>query len=265
MRIWMSEKSKQNNHYAARVVLPVVGGVLFALAIIMAVTFAALHMGWSVQIVSSIMCIFITVMLILLALNVSRISNRDALIFCKDDRDNLYAVDLRQFVKYQRGLGGYIGMAADIGWIQKKMKEDHTLEEDMEDGSIIKYAPTIVSVENMKVKTDGYAVVCRVHHPKGNIGKITYMIQHGYDQDDELIAALELRKHRNASVEMKRNPYPVRILISALAFIVIAVLCVLSHPACGILPQDIYFPCLGITTIPLIAMVTFIIKQSRGE
>lgn len=265
MRIWMSEKSKQNNHYAARVVLPVAGGVLLAMAFIIAVTFAAMHMGWSIQVVSCFMCVFVTVMLILLALKIGKISNRDTLIFCKDDRDNLYVVDLRQFVKYQRGIVGYANMASDIGWIQKKIKEDHILEKDMEDGSIIKYASLIFAVENMKVKSDGYVVLCRVRHPKGAIGKVTYMIQQGYDQENELIAALELRMRKRAAVEMKKNSYPIRIFISALTFIAAVILCVLSHPACGILPQSIYFPCLGISFIPLIVMVTFIIKQSRGE
>ena len=54
------------------------------------------------------------------------------------------------------------------------------------------------------------------------------------------------------------------ILVSVLACCGFAALCALSHPAVALLPQRVYFPCLGAAFVALCCVVWFSVRQHRG-
>ena len=87
----------------------------------------------------------------------------------------------------------------------------------------------------------------------------------GYEDEEQLIRELERRKNWRSSLEASDSRYPLCILLSAAAFVLLTVLCLLSHPAFGILPQKLYFPCLWADFVAVVCMVCFLIAFCRGE
>ena len=67
------------------------------------------------------------------------------------------------------------------------------------------------------------------------------------------------------SLELAENRKPLYILLSLLACSGFSLLCALSHPAVALLPQSVYFPCLGAAFAALCCTVWFVIRQLRGE
>ena len=104
-------------------------------------------------------------------------------------------------------------------------------------------------------------------HYEGTTSILTEMDGLTHTQEDEelLLRQLERRKSWAGALEAAENRNPFRILASALALLLFAALCVLSHPALGLLPQAIYFPCLGAAFLSLYALVWFILRQRLGE
>ena len=93
----------------------------------------------------------------------------------------------------------------------------------------------------------------------------TYFLVKGYEDEDELLRQLELRRRWDAELEFAESRTPLRLLICVLVFAGFAALCVLSHPAVARLPEGIYFPCLAAAFAALFGAVYFGILLRRGE
>ena len=266
MRIWMSEITGQSdNKYAIRMVLGLLGCVMLAFMLSAGAAVASIKIPEYKEVISLVSLLFTTILVVWCALRLGRMSVRDTLIFCKDAEDNMFVYNLRDKVQYRKGFGGYTVMAAETERLQTKLKNDGTLERKLQDGTMGTVACEILSVKKIKVQKDGHSVVCRVKFPSGREGKTTYLVCKGYEQEDELLYHLERRLHKEVTGEMEKNPYPVRIFVSAMALIGMVVLCVLSHPAVATLPESLYFPCMGITCVPLWFLLYYATKMRRGE
>ena len=266
MKIWMSEITGQSeNKYAVRMVLGILGCIILAMFVAAIGAVVSIKMEENKEVVSLLSLLVGTLLIVWCAVRIGKMSVRDTLIFCKDENDTMFVVNLRDKVRHRKGLAGYTVMAAETERLQTQLKNDGILEERMKDGTIGRIANEILSVRNIKPQKDGYSIVCNVRFSNGRTGKATYLLYRGYDQEDELLHHLERRLHREVSGEVEKNPYPVRIAVSALALVVVVILCVLSHPAMAILPDAIYFPCFGLAYVPLCIMLYYIIKQRRGE
>lgn len=265
MKVWMSQNTKQNNNYTARLVLPLVAMIVLIPVITFGMMMLIKEFGLSMEIASTITLIVLTIVIVCIALNMGKMANRDALIFCQDDEHNLFAINARNFVNMHRGIYGYAKMASDVQKALKNIKENQILERQMmQENSLTGLVPQIISVENLKPNNKGYSAVCKVRYPNGNIRKFTYLIEDGYDNQNELIAAFE-RKKSAYSPEVKVNYNPVKIIISLLALGTCITVCAMSHPAVGTLSEKIYFPFLGVAFVMLFPVMYFIIKQKRGE
>jgi len=265
MKVWMSQNTKNNNNYTARLILPLIALVVLLPVVTFGMMIIIKESGLSMEIASTATLIVLTIVIICISLNMGKMANRDALIFCQDDEHNLFAVNARNFVNMHRGIYGYAKMASDVQKALKNLKENQILERQMmQENSLTGLAPHIISVENFKPNNKGYSAMCKVRYPNGNIRKATYLIEDGYENQNELIAAFE-RKKSAYSPEVKVNYNPLKILISLLAFGACVAICVMSHPAVGTLPEKIYFPFLGVAFVMLFPVTYFIIKQKRGE
>ena len=265
MKVWMSQNTKNNNNYAARLVLPLIAMVVLLPIVTFGMMIFIKEFALSMEIASTITFIVLTVAILYIAFNMGRTANRDALIFCQDDEHNLFVINARNFVNMHRGIYGYVKMASDIQKVLKTLKDNQVLEKHMaQENSLIGLAHQIMSVENFKPNNKGYSAVCKVRYPNGNIRKATYLIEDGYENQNELISAFERKKSAYAP-EVKANYNPIKILISLLVFATCVAICVISHPTVGSLPEKIYFPFLGAAFVMLFPVTYFIIKQKRGE
>lgn len=265
MKVWMSQNTKNTNHYTFRLILPLIAMVVLLPIVTFGMMIFIKESGLSMELASTVTLIVLTIVIVCIALNMGKMANRDALIFCQDDEHNLFAVNARNFVSAHRGIYGYAKMASDVQKALKNIKDNQILERQMmQENSLTGLAPQIISVENFKPNNKGYSAVCKVRYPNGNTGKTTYLIENGYENQNELIAAFE-RKKSAYSPEVKVNYNPIKIIISLLALIACVAVCVMSHPAVGSLPEKIYFPFLGAAFVMLFPVTYFIVKQQRGE
>ena len=266
MRIWMSEISGQSdNKYAIRMVLGLFGCVLLAVVFSVGGAMLSIKMEEQKELISVLSLVLTTVLVIWGALRLGKMSVRDTLIFCKDENDEMYVLNLRDKVRYRKGLIGYTSMVAETERLQTKLRNEGTLEQKLKDGTIGEMACLILSIKNMKEQKDGHYIVCKVKYPSGRIGNATYLVCRGYEQEEELLHQLECRLHKAVTGEVEKNPYPARIAISALALTAMVLLCVLSHPFVAVLPEAIYFSCLGISVVPLWFLLYYVTKMRRGE
>lgn len=266
MKIWMSEITGQSeNKYTVRMLLGMVGCVILTMFIAAVGTVVSIKLGENREVISLLTLLVGTLLVAWCALRIGKMSVRDTLIFCKDENDTMFVVNLRDQVKYRKGLAGYTAMAAKIERLQNQLNNDDTLKRKMQDGTIGTMASEILAVKNIKEQKDGHSVVCMVKFPNGRTGIATYLVYHGYDQEDELLYHLERRLHKTVTGEVEKTSYPIRIAVSAVALIGVIALCVMSHPGVAVLPEVIYFPCFGLAYVPLCIMLYYIIKQRRGE
>lgn len=265
MKVWMSENTKQNNYYAIRLLGAIVGCVILGLALTFGSIWFTLYMGWSIQIVGLGVCYAVPALIVLLIMRISKALHRDTLIFCQDDNDSLFVINAEMYARGGRGLAGITRKAVETQQVLEKFKQNRILEKHMsQEKSLHGLEIQIVSVEKLKATWDGHVAACNVRYPNGNCGKQTYIINKGYEREDELLSVFERKRYNGGSPEVKENKNPVGIMISLLALLACVVLCALSHPAVGRLPQVIYFPCLGLAHVPLCLLVHFIIKQNRS-
>lgn len=196
MKVWMSENTKQNNRYAARMIGSTLACVALVIALTVGVTWLSLYMGWSMRIASLTVCIGVTVLCVWLAMRIGKTANRDALIFCQDDNDNLFVVNAGQYARGGRGLAGFTRKAAETQQVLERFKQDRILERYMsQEKSLHGLETQILSVEKLKTTSDGHVAVCKVRYRNGNYGKQTYIIKTGYEREEELLFALERRRH----------------------------------------------------------------------
>ncbi len=93
MRVWMSENARGNKGYAARIILPIIGSTLLACMIVIGGVMVAIRNGWPILTASVTICLLATAIMIVNVIYVSKIANRDTLMFFKDYDDNLFALD----------------------------------------------------------------------------------------------------------------------------------------------------------------------------
>ena len=89
--------------------------------------------------------------------------------------------------------------------------------------------------------------------------------QLGYEQEQELLWALERQRYRENAWEVKEDKKPFWIFGNSLLLAAAVMVCVLSHPAVGVLALNVYFPCLGIAFLLLTVLIYLIVKRHRGE
>ncbi len=260
MKVWMSPQTTEKNHYVLHAVGRIIIIVGLALVLTAGIAILTIHTKEHQVPVSLITLLAVVGIIVWLAIRTGQQSLQDALLFCLDENYRLYVIDVRQTVRYQRGLFGYTNMALRI---QRNLEAYKQQMEQL--NTPPPNAVEILHVNSIRENGTYYGVSCWVQYGNKRKGKHTYLLVKGYENEDELLRILEQKQSWENSVEIKENKGPFFIFLSAVAFVVCAVICALSHPGIGKLPEVLYFPLLGFSTVPFVCMVYFIVKYHRGE
>ena len=194
MRIWMEEQAGERDHFAAKITLAFAGLVAAVIALPCGIVVLALILDWPVAEVSMAACLIGVALALFFARQIGRKVHQYCTVFCQDDEGRLFAVDIRKFVGYQRGLPGFIQMLFQMQKAKTKMKKDHILERYLRQRPSLTGVETqILSVERMQPAGDGLRVRCLVEYPNKKQGKRSYLLVSGYDSPLELVAAFERR------------------------------------------------------------------------
>ena len=261
MKIWTSPKtSAPKSHYAWRSFGSILGKLLFALFLLAGSVFLALRPNAPKEVILTLSCVIITGLILWLAIGAGRRRQLDSTIFWLDSRDQLFVLDVRQTVPYNKGILGYFTMNRDI------QKNIETVKRQLQEGfSPWDESAQILQVEKIQEYSRYYILVCKAELGTGARCRLTYLLGKGWPNEQELLFILERKRFQENAFEPKANRTPFRIFLSALAFLCLGAVCVLSHPAVGKLSQEIYFPCLGLSLIPLYSLIYFLVKHHRGE
>ena len=253
MMLWTSPDTAKKSRYASRTlggILGIAALMLFLCLLGVALIFRLnLSQAWA----SVILCALLTAMAAFLALRLGRRSLQDATVFLLDDRDRLFALDARREAGYHSGALGGAETALDV---------QEALREFRETGALPGSAEEIRKVISLRENRRGYVLRCRVRHGDGSAGESTYFLIKGYEAEETLLRQLE---RRQLPEKERSRGVLTGLLLSLVVLAAILVLCVLSHPAVGELPQSIYFPCLGAALLSIFFVSYFAIRRHRGE
>ncbi len=267
MKIWISENLKKKNHYTAGILLP----LLFGLILVFCLIFGSILLGFALnlpmELLTFAVCIIATAFLIWAAAEAGRRSLRDALIFCQDRDGEIYVIDARKYISFQRGLPGFISMLFKTQKILNNLiSPGGVLEKYLSQKESLRgLEPRILSVKKIKENRKSYSMICHVETPARRPSRQTYVFSKGYDREKELLHALELFCSRSIHAEVHENRNPAYIILSSVILVLFVVLCICSHPATALLPAGIYFPCLGAAFLSVCCPVWFAVRQHRGE
>ncbi|MGI6006649.1 MAG: hypothetical protein ACOX8E_04045 [Ruminococcus sp.] len=260
MKVWGKLETKGSSHYALRMTGRILCIVMLAAALVGGSVFLMFYFEERKEIISAAACVLITALLLCLALRAGRKSRQEASFFVQDDEGRMFFLDAGEYVKGGHGIAGFVKMAADTEKQIDRIKDYVNHKWDL---SMV--ASQIISVENIKENSCDYALICRVCLPGGQNVRKTILMAKGYDREEELLLALEQRRYRERAWEVQENRTFFYVIFSGILFLSAVVLCIMSHPAVGILSRNIYFPCLGIAFLLFGVMMFFIVKQRRGE
>ena len=104
------------------------GLVAAVIALPCGIVVLALILDWPVAEVSMAACLIGVALALFFARQIGRKVHQYCTVFCQDDEGRLFAVDIRKFVGYQRGLPGFIQMLFQMQKAKTKMKKDYILE-----------------------------------------------------------------------------------------------------------------------------------------
>lgn len=253
MKIWMTEKG---GRYAARMLLGTAGIAAAALAGVCLLAVGGIALGWPAMEAAFLAMAFAAAVTAALAVMLGRTCARDALIFLQDEEGALWALDAR----WTAGGGSSLAMAVRTGRFLKQVRQAGEGAEPLITGA----GGRVLSVENLKPLWRGHYAVCRVSLPGGRVCRKSFRIG-GLPDEEELLAALSRLMPEGAGPDPFDGRNRIKGLCFLLLFVLCAAVCALSHPSAGVLPQQIYFPFLGISVLPLWAAVYFFIRHHRGE
>ncbi len=255
-KAWIWPQSGKKIRYGLRTGGGIAGIVALMVVLVCGGSFVGLYLDLPKEIFSLALVCGATALATALALHLGRQNLRAATIFFLTEDDRLFVLDARTLCDHEHGILGYAAATRETQKFLRKMEKNPFVPAG---------ADEILKVENIKENRTHYTIRCQVRHPNRQVSMRTCFLMQGTADQELLLQQLERREMWENKLEPTDNRNPIGILISTLALVVLVALCVLSHPAQAILPQPIYFPCLGASVIALFFVVYFILRQRRGE
>lgn len=256
MKIWMSPQTQRKNHYAASTLGGIVAIVLLAMLVSVGGVMLSFYFDWPREISAAVLLVVVTALIFWLALRLGRRSVQNALVFFLDDANRLFAVDARQLVYQSSSL---------LRQAEATVEVQQRLECIRGQGALPEGALEIRKVLQIKERRHDYTLVCLVRYPGGKSGRHTLFLVKGIPGQMQLLQQLERRQQGSGSVELPPD-YNLRALAVCLPLTLVGmIVCVLSHPTLGQLPQGVYFPALALTAVGILFCIYFIVKRRRGE
>lgn len=256
-KTWISVGADGKNRYSVRTFAGIAGIVALAVLIVVGGSWIPFYVNVDKAAFSLALCLGTTALATWLALRLRWRSAHDATAFFLTEDNRLYALDARGM--FNRGSSA-ISLAQDAVETQSFM-DGLAKTSTLPDGAI-----EIVKVDRMKENRLYYAVRCQVR-PSNSLAitEHTCFLPKGYEDEQALVDQFKrLEGQAGPAKELGgRMAGPIAASVAALAILI--VLCVLSHPAFGLLPQAIYFPCLGAAFVAFFFVVYYVTRHKRGE
>lgn len=255
-QVWMSPDMGKQRPYGLRLL----GGILGIVAWMMLVIFGGMAVSFYFDLprkaVALALVLGATALGVALALGLGRRTVRDATMFFLTGEDRLFAMDARALSDHGHGLLGYAAGAMETQRFLRRLAERPYVPAG---------ADEILAVEGIRTYRRRHVLRCRVRHPNRQVILRTYILQKGYPEEAALLRQLEGRQNPDPGPEPDPAPQTFLLLLSGMGLLAAVVLCVLSHPAVGRLPQAIYFPCLATAFAACYVVVYCIVRRRRGE
>lgn len=204
----------------------------------------------------SFLVVIVTALAVFLAIRVGWNSVRNATIFFLTEENRFFALDARFLFAQRRDILGQVKGMAETKQFLRILSQKPYLPAG---------ADELIAVKKIKENRRYYAVHCRVRHPNRRVADRLYYVVKGYEDEPELLRQLEQRQTDLELPELQESRMPHYILLSAVCCVVLICVCVFSHPAFGVLPQLVYFPCLAAVTVAVFFLLYFILRYRRGE
>lgn len=259
MKIWQPSL-REKRRYPWYMAGGVAGIAVLMVLLITGGVFLAFSLHLPMKEFSVVLCLLVTALAVWLAVRLGRKSVQNTLVFWLDDEDRLFALDVRQMVEIRRGFAGHISSALEI---RKQLERLEHLPAG--EFSALPGVVEILHVESIRELSHHTVLVCYIADWNGRKYNRTLLLVKGYEDEYQLLQQLERRRSKVQEIEIQEHRSFYKMLVSLAILLVMVGVCVLSHPAVGKLPQALYFPCLGLSLIPLFALVYYGIKHRRGE
>ena len=254
-QIWMSPSSGKNNHYALHLSLGVVGIVLLMLLLISFGIVVSFSLGLPRKATAMGLCVACTILALVLARRLGRYAVHGATIFFLTAEDRLFALDARELPFW--GSSG-------LQWFQAAAQVQEYLRRQARNPSLPPSAWEIGKVLSLRERFGDYRVVCQVHRPGRRVFRSSFSFSQNWDRSELLLRQLERRELWQAKKAAPKNRLPALAASLAGAAILLGI-CILSHPAQGILPRVLYFPCLAGELAAVTLVCIFWTMHTRGE
>ena len=255
-KIWMSPDTARKSRYNLRAI----GGIAAIVAGVMLLVCGGVWLSFALDLPRKAFSLFLVcgaaALAAALALKLGWRLAGDATVFFLTDDDRLYVADARARSNWGHGLPGFVSGTLETQACLRALADSPHVPSG---------AAEIQRVEAVKETGSHYVIRCRARQANGRPVPRTYFLVKGYADEEALLRQLERRQTRRCSPEFADSRTALCTSISAMALIACAVLCVLSHPAVGRLPQAIYFPCLWASFAAACALACFVIRLRRGD
>lgn len=254
-QIWMSPGSGKNNHYALRLGLGVVGIVLLMLFLISLGIVMSFSLGLPRKATAMGLCVGCTILAAILARKLGSYAVKGSTVFFLTGDDRLFAIDTRELPFW--GSSG-------LQWFQATAQVQEYLRRQARNPSLPSSAWEIGKVLSLRERFGDYRVVCQVHRPGRRVFRSSFSFSQNWDRSELLLRQLERRELWQAKKDISRNRLPALAASLAGAAILLGI-CILSHPAQGILPRGLYYPCLAGELAAVTLVSIFWTMHTRGE
>lgn len=255
-KIWMTRDTGRKSLYAWRTM----GGILgIAALMVLLIGGGILLMSWASlprEAFSLILCLGVTVLGVWLGLRLGKRTIQDCTVFVLTEEGKLYGLQASD-------LAG--GEWNGIAYAQGTLNTQRFLRRLAEKLFVPAAADEICRVETIREHRTEYVIRCQVRRPGGHSAVRSFFADRDMADADLLLRELERRQGWENDLELRENPNPLGIVLSAGALAVFVLLCVFSHPAQGRLPESIYYPCLAGAVGAFGVMIYCILRQRRGE
>ena len=255
-RVWISPDAGKGGCHLLRV-WGVILGITLLMMLLVAGGMALIDLFQLPREAASLfLVVIVTALAVFLAIRVGWNSVRNATIFFLTEEDRFFALDARFLFAQRRDILGQVKGMAETKQFLRILSQKPYLPAG---------ADELIAVKKIKENRRYYAVNCRVRHPNRRVADRLYYVVKGYEDEPELLRQLEQRQTDLELPELQESRMPHYILLSAVCCVVLICVCVFSHPAFGVLPQLVYFPCLAAVTVAVFFLLYFILRYRRGE
>lgn len=242
--VWMAAEPARKSRYGLRTLGGIYGIAALLLVIVVGGVFLSFALGLPRELSASVLVIAAAALGVWLAVRLGRRTAGNAAVFFLTEDDRLFALDARSLFGHAHGLPGYAAGTMKTQRFLRRLAQRPFLPAGAEE---------VRRVERVREHGGVCAVRCAVRRPNGQFARRVCFFPVSIGNREALLRELE----RRASAEGPELAAPkggALLVVSAALLFVFLLLCVLSHPAVGALPQAAYFPCLAAAFASIVAL-----------